>query len=121
MHPPVVFDYDGDGLDDIATVCQTVHYTILRGKDGRQLLPRPRDASSQNFGGEAPSSPKAGRSARCSAAPMWTAIDVRSSPSSAARHHVGVIRASGEHLRFVDLPWSSKSPSRLLGGCGRRR
>ena len=49
MHPPVVFDYDGDGLDDLVTVCQTVHYTVLRGRDGKQLIEKPRDASGQNF------------------------------------------------------------------------
>jgi len=58
-NPPVVLDYDGDGLDDLVTTCQTVHYAILRGKDGKQLLDKPRDASSQDFGGEKPLFPAA--------------------------------------------------------------
>src|SRR4029453_8330931 len=41
LWPPVVLDYDGDGLDDFATCCQSVHYTLLRGTDGKQLIPKP--------------------------------------------------------------------------------
>ena len=52
VRPPVVFDYDSDGLDDIAMTCNSVHYTILRGKDGKQLITPARDVSNQSFGGE---------------------------------------------------------------------
>jgi hypothetical protein len=52
IKPPVVFDYDGDGLDDIAMTCNSVHYTILRGKDGKQLVTPARDVSDQAFGGQ---------------------------------------------------------------------
>ncbi|MDO8588319.1 MAG: VCBS repeat-containing protein [Armatimonadota bacterium] len=53
--PPVIFDYDGDGLDDIAMTCSTVHYTILGGKDGKQLVNPARDVSNQSLsGGEPP-------------------------------------------------------------------
>jgi hypothetical protein len=110
-HPPVVFDYDGDGLDDLATVCQTVHYTILRGRDGKQLLARPRDTSSQGFGGEAPLFPKG-----------WTVgarlggadVDGDGRPELAvfsSQACVGVLRAEGEPLWFLDLPVVKQVPS----------
>ena len=52
--PAVVFDYDGDGLDDVIMTCSTVHYTILGGKDGKQLVNPARDVSNQSLSGNEP-------------------------------------------------------------------
>jgi hypothetical protein len=111
INPPVVFDYDGDGLDDLATVCQTVHYTVLRGRDGRQLLAKPRDASGQGFGGEAPLLPGG-----------WTVgamlggadVDGDGRPEIAvfrSQGAVGVVRAGGESLWSLNLPVVDQVPS----------
>lgn len=110
-HPPVVFDYDGDGLDDLATVCQTVHYTILRGRDGRQLLEKPRDASSQGFGGETALFPRA-----WAVGPRLGGADVDGDgrPELAvfsSQACVGVLRAGGEPLWFLDLPVVKQVPT----------
>jgi hypothetical protein len=111
FHPPVVFDYDGDGLDDLVTVCQTVHYTVLRGKDGRQLIGKPRDASSQNFGGEQPLFSKGW----CVGAMLGGAdIDGDGRPELgvfSSQACVGVTRANGEQLWFLDLPVVRQVPS----------
>jgi outer membrane protein assembly factor BamB len=111
FNPPVVFDYDGDGLDDLATVCQTVHYTVLRGKDGKQLIDKPRDTSSQNFGGELPLFPKGW----CVGAMLGGAdIDGDGRPELgvfSSQACVGVTRANGEQLWFLDLPVVRQVPS----------
>ncbi|MBI3922010.1 MAG: hypothetical protein HY318_11385, partial [Armatimonadetes bacterium] len=110
-NPPVVFDYDGDGLDDLATVCQTVHYTILRGKDGKQLLEKPRDVSSQGFGGEPPLFPKGwavGAMLGGADADGDGQIEMGVFGSQAA---VGVTWASGEQLWFLNLPVVNQVPS----------
>jgi outer membrane protein assembly factor BamB len=109
--PPVVFDYDGDGLDDLATVCQTVHYTILRGKDGQQLLDRPRDASNQGFGGEPSLFPGAwavGAMLGGADADGDGRLELGIFSSQAA---VGVSRASSEPLWFLNLPVVNQVPS----------
>lgn len=110
-HPPVVFDYDGDGLDDLATVCQTVHYTLLRGRDGKQLVEKPRDASSQGFGGEAPLFPRG-----WAVGPLLGGADVDGDGRTelavfSSQACVGVLRAGGEPLWFLDLPVVKQVPT----------
>jgi len=108
---PVVLDYDGDGLDDLVTTCQSVHYTILRGRDGKQLLEKPRDASAQGFGGEQPLFPNA-----WTTAPLLGAGDADGDGKPvigvlASQAAVGVTRVNGDQLWFINqlvtnrVPW----------------